>query len=332
MTMNRTALPRTSGRLHSAACKAAFALCCVILPHLATAQAVWPERSLQLVVPFPAGGAVDVVARAFAERFGELLGRPVVIVNRDGASGTIGVAQVAAARADGYTLGFVTHGPLVIQPHLMKDLPYKPDGLVPICQAFAGQYVLAVAPKSPLNSLDDLLAAAKARPGKLSYGFGGVGTTPHLVMSQLANLAGIDLLAVPFRGDPAAIVALRGGEIDVAPVNLGLARAQGLRVLATFADERQPAFASAPTLREGGWNLAGSVYGGLVAPRGVAPEIVRQAENACEKAVADERFRTIMRNAAQEAVYRDAAAFARTLARDLENNRDAVRAARIPAN
>ena len=285
-----------------------------------------------MVVPFPAGGAVDVVARAFAERFAELIGQPVVTVNRDGAAGTIGVAQVAAARADGYTLGFVTHGPLVIQPHLMKDLPYKPDGLVPICQAFAGQYVLAVAPKSPFNSLGELLAAAKARPGKLSYGFGGVGTTPHLVMSQLANLAGIDLLAVPFRGDPAAIVALRGGEIDVAPVNLGLARAQGLRVLATFADERQAAFANAPTLREGGWNLAGSVYGGLVAPKGIAAEIVRQAESACEKTVGDERFRTIMRSAAQEAVYHGGAGFARTLARDLESNRDAVRAARIPAN
>ena len=304
------------------------ALCAV--PGWCAAQAGWPERQVQLIVPFPAGGAVDVVARAFAERFGEFTGRPVVIVNRDGASGTIGVAQVAAARPDGHTLGFVTHGPLVIQPHLMKDLPYRPDSVVPICQAFAGQYVLAVAPTSALGSLGDLLAAGRARPGKLSFGFGGVGTTPHLVMSQFANTAGLDLLAVPFRGDPAAILALRAGEIDVAPVNLGLARAQGLRVLATFAEERQTAFPGAPTLKESGWNIAGSVYGGLVAPRGVAEEIVRRIDAACEKAAADERYRTIMKNAAQEPVYRGAAAFSRMLAQDLEANREFVRAAKIP--
>ncbi len=310
--------------------RALVAACVTLAPGVVPAQASWPERPLQLVVPFPAGGAVDIAARAFAERFGEGIGRPVVIVNREGASGTIGVAQVANARADGYTLGFVTHGPLVIQPHLMKDLPYKRDDLVPVCQVFASQYVLATAPTSKIASLGDLIAASKA--GKLSYGFGGVGTTPHLLMSQFVNAAGLDLLAVPFRADPPAIVGLRAGEVDVAPLNLGLARAQGLRVLATFAQERQAAFPNAPTLTESGWAITGSVYGGLIAPKGVAEDVVRRFDAACDKAVADERFRTVMKTASQEPVYRGPAAFARLLAQDLDTSREMVRAAKIAPN
>ena len=316
--------------LHGRWIHALIAACVALAAGKALAQSPWPERPVQFVVPFPAGGAVDVAARAFAERFGELVGRPVVMVNRDGASGTIGVAQVATARADGYTLGFVTHGPLVIQPHLMKDLPYKRDDLVPVCQVFASQYVLASAPTSRIASLGDLIAASKA--GKLSYGFGGVGTTPHLLMSQFVNAAGLDLLAVPFRADPPAIVGLRAGEVDVAPINLGLARAQGLRVLATFAQERQAAFPNAPTLTESGWPITGSVYGGLIAPKGIADEVVRRIDAACDKAVADERFRTIMKTASQEPVYRGPAAFGRMLAQDLDTSREMVRAAKIPPN
>ena len=125
--------------LHGRWIHALIAACVALAAGKALAQSPWPERPVQFVVPFPAGGAVDV-----------------------------------AARADGYTLGFVTHGPLVIQPHLMKDLPYKRDDLVPVCQVFASQYVLASAPTSRIASLGDLIAASKA--GKLSYGFGGVGT------------------------------------------------------------------------------------------------------------------------------------------------------------
>ena len=316
--------------VHGLWIRALITACVTLAPGGVPAQPSWPERPLQFVVPFPAGGAVDVAARAFAERFGEGVGRPVVIVNREGASGAIGVAQVANARADGYTLGFVTHGPLVIQPHLMKDLPYRRDDLVPVCQVFASQTVLATAPTSRIASLGDLIAASKA--GKLSYGFGGVGTTPHLLMSQFVNAAGLDLLAVPFRSDPPVIVGLRAGEVDVAPLNLGLARAQGLRVIATFAQERQAAFPNAPTLIESGWPFTGSVYGGLIAPKGIAEDVLRRIDAACDKAVADERFRTIMKTASQEPVYRGPAAFARMLAQDLDTSREMVRAAKIAPN
>ena len=123
------------------------------------------------------------------------------------------------------------------------------DDLVPVCQLFAVQDVLAVRADSPYKTLGDLVAAAKAQPGKLTYGFGGIATAPHLAISQLAIVTNIDMLGVPFRGDPQAIVALRAGEIDSAMLNIGGAKAQGFRPLATFAEARQGEIPDTPTVR-----------------------------------------------------------------------------------
>lgn len=141
---------------------------------VAVAQAVWPERPIQLIVPFRAGGGVDVIARSFAEVFGEQLRQPVVVIARDGVSGTIGTSAVAATKPHGYTLAFIPHGPITVQPHVIPTLAYKPESLVPLCQVFATQHVLAVRPDSFHQTLAEFIAAAKALPGKVSYGFGGV--------------------------------------------------------------------------------------------------------------------------------------------------------------
>lgn len=155
----------------------------------AAAQPMWPEPPIQMIVPFPAGGGVDVIARPFAEMFGALLQQPIVVMPRDGAVGTIGMGVVAAAKPDGYTLAFTPNGPVTVQPHVIPTLAYKMDSLQPLCQIFAVQYVLAVRPDSPYRTLGELIAAAKAQPGKLSYGFGGVATAPHLAISQLTNIS-----------------------------------------------------------------------------------------------------------------------------------------------
>jgi tripartite-type tricarboxylate transporter receptor subunit TctC len=214
------------------------------------AQATWPERPVQLIVPFPAGGGVDVIARPFAELWSDMLHQPVVVIPRDGAAGTIGTAAVAAAKPDGYTFAFTPNGPITAQPHVIPSLSYKHDDLVPVCQLFAVQYVLAVRADSPYKTLSDLVATAKAQPGKLTYGFGGIATTPHLAISQLAIAANIDMLDVPFRGDPQAIIALRAGEIDSAMLNVGGAKAQGFRSLATFAEARQGEIPETPTVKD----------------------------------------------------------------------------------
>ena len=294
----------------------------------AGAQA-WPERPIQLIVPFPAGGGVDVIARPFAEILGELLHQPVVVVPRDGAAGTIGTGVVAAAKPDGYTLAFTPNGPITVQPHVIPTLAYKFESLQPVCQVFAVQYVLAVKADSPYRTLPELLAAAKAQPGKVSYGFGGVATAPHLGIAQLTITAGVDMLGVPFRGDPQAILAIKGGEIDAAMMNIGGAKAQGFRMLATFAPERQPEIPDVPTVKELGYNMVSSAFGGLLAPKGLPADIVKKIDGACEKIVGDDRYQKAVRQASQQPLYRNSADFARVLADDYAIKGDIVKRAGI---
>jgi tripartite-type tricarboxylate transporter receptor subunit TctC len=297
----------------------------------ALAQAGWPDHPIQFIVPFPAGGGIDVIARPFAERFGELLHQPVVVIARDGASGTIGMGAVAAARPDGYTLAFSPSGPLTIQPHVIRTLAYKPESLQPICQLFASEYVLAVRADSPYKSLDDFVKAAKAQPGKLTYGFGGVATSPHLAIAEFANAAHVDMLGVPFRGDPAAILALRSGEIDSATLNIGLAKAQGFRALATFAEKRQAEYPDTPTMKESGFAVVSTAYGGLIGPKGMPADVVKKLEAACETAGKDERFQKAVRQASQEPVYRNASDFARVLVEDSKIKQEVIKRAGIKA-
>jgi tripartite-type tricarboxylate transporter receptor subunit TctC len=295
----------------------------------AIAQTSWPDRPIQLIVPFPAGGGVDVIARPFAELWREILQQPVVVVPRDGAAGTIGTAVVASAKPDGYTLAFTPNGPITVQPHVIPTLPYKTDSLVPLCQIFAVQYVLVVRPDSPYRSLGDLIAAAKAQPGKLSYGFGGIATAPHLAISQLTIVTDVDMLGVPYRGDPAAIVALRAGEIDSAMLNIGGGTSQGFRLLATFADKRQMEIPDTPTVKELGYPVVSSAFGGLFAPKGLPPDIAKKIETTCETVAMDERYRRAVRQASQEPVYRSAADFGQMLAADYAIKGDIVKRSRV---
>ena len=305
--------------------------CALALGGPAWSQAGWPDHPIQFIVPFPAGGGIDVIARPFAERFGELLHQAVVVIARDGASGTIGMGAVASARPDGYTLAFSPSGPLTIQPHVIPTLAYKPESLQPICQLFASEYVLAVRADSPYKSLDDFVKAAKARPGKLTYGFGGVATSPHLAIAEFANAAHLDMLGVPFRGDPAAILALRAGDIDSATLNIGLAKAQGFRALATFAEKRQAEYPDTPTMKEAGFQVVSTAYGGLIGPKGMPADVVKKLEAACETAGKDERFQNAVRQASQEPIYRNAADFARVLAEDSRIKQDVIKRAGIKA-
>ena len=236
---------------------------------------------------------------------------------------------MASAKPDGYTLAFTPNGPVTIQPHVIPTLAYKFDSFVPLCQIFAVQYVIAVKPDSPFKSLADLLAAAKANPGGVKYGYGGVATNPHLAMSQLVLVANVDMLAVPFRGDPQAILALRAGDVDAATMNIGGAKAQGLRILATFAEVRQSEIPDVPTMKELGYPVVSSAFGGLFGPKGLPPEVVRKVEAACEKVANDPRYQQKLRELSQEPVYRAGAAFAKVLADDYATKGDVVQRARI---
>jgi tripartite-type tricarboxylate transporter receptor subunit TctC len=189
--------------------------------------------------------------------------------------------------------------------------------------------VLAVRADSAYTSLPALIATAKVQPGKVSYGFGGIATSPHLAISQLAIVTGVDMLSVPFRGDPQVILAMKGGEIDAGMLNIGGAKAQGFRILATFAPERQPEIPDVPTVRELGYRVVSSAFGGLLAPKGLPADVAAKIEGACEKTATDERYRRAVVQASQQPLYRSGADFAKVLADDYAIKGDVVKRAGI---
>src|SRR4051812_45317467 len=163
----------------------------------AVAQSAYPSRPVQVIVGFPAGGSVDVMARQLVAVISGLLGQPFVVVNRDGMSGTIGFGAVAAARPDGYTLGAGPTTPISVAPHLLAEVKYRVESFEYICQSFENVFTIAVPLDSAFRSMADVVAAARASPGKLAYGHSGIGTVPHLSVAHFLYRTGLDMSAVP---------------------------------------------------------------------------------------------------------------------------------------
>lgn len=282
------------------------------------AQAAWPERPVQVIVPYAPGAATDVLARALIETMREQLGANFIVVNRDGASATLGAAQIAQAKADGYTLGFTAIGPITIQPHLNKQLSYRPESFDAICQTFDLPFAIAVTPTSPFKSLQDLVAAAKAAPGRLNYGVTGTATVPHLAMIGWQLASGLKFTDVPYRGETLALPALRNGDLDFAVVTPGFGYSQGLRLFATFTEKRIAEVEGLPTLAEFGWPVVQTVPGGLLAPAGLDKALIARLETACAAAVQSERYTAIMKQTRQPQVYKGAAVFEEEIAADFK--------------
>ena len=192
----------------------AFALC--LFAGAVAAQSDYPSRPVRIIVPSPPAGGTDIVARVLASHFTNALGQQFYVENKPGAGNLIGIEAAARAAPDGYTLLMVA-STLVLNSVLYKQVPYDPvRDFAPITLAATAPNILVVDPKLPINSLTDLIAAAKAKPGALSYGTPGIGTSPHLCMELLKSMAGIDLTHVPYRGTAAAVTDVMGGQIAVA--------------------------------------------------------------------------------------------------------------------
>jgi tripartite-type tricarboxylate transporter receptor subunit TctC len=279
------------------------------MPAAACAQSAYPARPVQVIVAFPAGGSVDVMARHLVSAMSSLLGQQFVVVNRDGASGTIGFGHLAAARPDGYTLGA---GPTtsIIARHLVKDLRYGVDSFEYICQSFENVFTVSVPPESPFRSIDDVIAAARANPGKLSYGHSGNGTVPHLSVANLAHRLGLNVIPIAYRGETAALPDVIAGRVDFGAPSVAVVVGQKMRVLAVFADRRHPSFPEAPTFSELGMPSMPPGLNGLFAPKGTPPEILAMLERACEQATRSESFRAGAQRMHQPVVYLGSAAFA----------------------
>jgi tripartite-type tricarboxylate transporter receptor subunit TctC len=293
----------------------------------AAAWADYPDRPLQMIVPFPAGGTVDVVARRFAESLAETLGQPVAVLNRDGASGVIGTQAVGSAAPDGYTVGFDPNGPLTVQPSL-KKVPYSLATFRPICQVFVYPYVLAVKEDSPIASLKDFVTRAR-NAAAIKYGFGGVGTAPHFAMLQLSQAGGMKPLGVPYRGDPPVAVALKTGEVDAAVLTVEVARAQGFRLLAVFFDKRLVVLPDVPTAREQGFDVVATTNAGLIAPAKIPAKVAQRLESACSATLQGSKFQAGMKQLEQQIAYLPGDKFLDALAADEQAKRRLIESSGI---
>lgn len=251
----------------------------------------YPSKPIKVVVPYAAGGAADITARVLGQKMSESLGVPVVVDNKPGANGMIGTDAVAKAAPDGYTLLLDASGPLVVNPALYAKVPYDPvKDLMPISQVTTFQYVLVVPASSPINSVPELVAVAKARPGTLSYGSTGVGGGGHLAGELLGLMTGTKLTHVPYKGSAPALADLLGGQLsftfDTVITSVPQVKAGKLRAYAVSGPRRAKSFPQVPTMSELGYKgFEITQFQGLLAPAKTDPAIIARLHQEVLKAL-----------------------------------------------
>jgi tripartite-type tricarboxylate transporter receptor subunit TctC len=311
------------------------ALACLLIWDAAAAADGFPGKPVRIVVPFAAGGAIDIIVRAGAQQLAKDLGQPVIVDNRPGAGGNIGAEIVARSAADGYTLlagTSATHG---ANPALYARLPYDARrDFVPIAHIAGVPNVLVVTPASGIRSLDELIRQARARPGGLSYGSAGSGTSLHLAGELLRGEARVDLLHVPYKGAAPATTDLLGGQISMmfntVPVALPLIRSGKLTALAVTARARHFALPEVPTFAEQGYpSVESATWVGLFAPAGTAREVVDKVAQALEHALREKAVADLLRQQGAEPQFMAPDAFARYVEEEIARWGGVVRAAGI---
>jgi tripartite-type tricarboxylate transporter receptor subunit TctC len=273
----------------------ALAVAATIVPTAGMAADAYPSKPIKLVLPFAAGGQSDVVARIAAERLTSALGQPLVVENVGGAGGMIAASKVARSPADGYTLFLPNASTLTIAPHLQPGAGVTPSSFAPIATVSQFPLVLVVNSNSPYKSLADVIAAAKSKPGKLSFASPGVGTTPHLAGETFSQEAGIKITTVPYKGGAPALNDLLAGQVDLyfeAPATIvPQIQAGKLRALAVTGKNRMAALPNVPTVAEQGFpKLTLESWAAFVAPKETPPAIIERLRTEIEKVVKSQDF------------------------------------------
>jgi tripartite-type tricarboxylate transporter receptor subunit TctC len=275
---------------------------------LGAAAQEYPSKSVTIIVPFTAGGATDISARAIAALLTKQLGQTFVVDNKVGAAGMIGMAAVARAAPDGYTLGWGGNSPLTVAPFLSKNPPYNArTAFAPISTGVISSWILTTQTGLPVNSVAELVARAKANPGKLTIASSGIGSAPHLMGELFKATAGIDLLHVPFKGEIDGVNALLGGTVDMmftsTPTAAPQVKAGKLKGLAVTTARRDPAVPNLPSVVEAGQpELTTELFFGMLAPAGTPAPIIAKLAAALKIAVADPGYAQTMEKVGVSAV------------------------------
>ncbi len=269
--------------------RAMFLAMLLALPALA--QEAYPGRPVQMIIPFPPGGNTDLMARALQAELSRALGVSVVGINRGGAAGAIGNAEVARARPDGLTIGISPNNAITTQPFLQAT-PYQADGFRYICLVYDNPQVLILGRNAPFSDLAGMIAHARSGREALVYGAPGQGSTQHILFAQLLRAAGVDGLMVSYTGAGPMAAAALSGTIMAFVEAATIPASTGLQAMAVLSDRRMSGLPEVPAISELGIPLNGSTYGGLLAPAGLPDAMAAVLERACETAVGSEGFRT----------------------------------------
>ncbi len=295
----------------------------------------YPVKPVRIVAPFPPGGGLDLVSRALSQRLSAVLGQTVIVDNRSGADGMIGTEQVAKAAPDGYTLLISSTGPMVINPALSLKMPYDTvKDFSPITLVVVQPLCLVVHPSLPVKSVKELVALAKAKPGQLNYGSGGIGNGAHLAGELFKLATATDIVHVPYKGAAPAVVDLLAGQVHMMlnsiPVMLPQIRAGKLRALAVGADHRMAILPAIQTMQEAGVaSFDANSWYGFFAPAGTPRDIVGKLNSEAAKILRGAEMRDFMAQQGADAIGNTPEEFSAHIKAELAKWSLAVRTARV---
>ncbi len=300
------------------------------------ADGPWPQRPVTVIVASAAGGSADVLSRIVLNHLAQASKATFVINNRPGASGNIGMTQITRAEPDGYTLGYGNINTLAVNPGLFTKLPYDPQNdFIPVGHMFSTYNLLTVRADSPVKNVAELIALAKQKPGKLSYAAAGIGSSGHMGGELFKKMAGVDVLFIPYNGDPASLADLAGGRLDYTFSNISVAwplvLSGKLRALAVTSQQRLPQYPDLPTLDESGLKGYENIsWGGLVFPKGTPQPIVDQLSATLEKVLKTESLSKDLANANAWPGTGNRADFVRFIASERKKWAQVIETANIP--
>jgi len=313
--------------------KTVLLMAACVIGYGAQAQEKYPSRPITLVVPFPPGGSVDLTARAIAPGLQKVLGQPVVVQNRPGASGQLGTRAVAVAAPDGYTL-LVSTTQISVLPAVDEVFGRQPafayDQFAPIARLSADPVMLVINAKRPWKTLQDLIDDAKKNPGKIDYSSGGLYGATHIPVEMFAQAAGIKMQHIPTQGGGPAMTAALGNHVALLVSHTGVAKPQtdsgAMRALVNFGDKRVSAYPDVPTLKESGLDVEYFLWQGLFAPAKTPEPVMKIIREAVEKAATSPEFKEMLARAGSDVAYQDTATFTKWWQNQNKVLSDAVRA------